>query len=317
MKTGDRVLVFSDGCHNAFTDIGVFEGRYYLVFRSGKSHISYDGRILACVSLDGINWNEPMEIANTPTDDRDPKLFVFDSKLFCTFQTRWASECNPHRRFPMVAYTSDGVRWSQPSQCYDDEYVPWRPKLYKGNVYNAFYKHSPDDPSTWRVVLGVSYNGLWWNYVSTIYRGDRANETELHFAEDDTLMAVIRREGMSSIAAWSSPPYKDWAYEDLGVSIHSPCIKQLGNILVVCGREYDYDTASTGVSMWRWDKRSRLVKITELEPLVSVHIPGSDRRIDCGYPGLQEMISQPRDILISYYHGNNCKSDIYTVRMSL
>jgi len=308
VKRTGKHLVFSNGRHNAFTDVTLFGDYYYLVFRAGDHHVSYDGRILACRSTDGIRWSEPIEIINTPTDDRDPKLFVFDSKLFCTFQSRWASEEDPHRRFPMIAYSADGLHWSKAIQCYDNDYVPWRPKVREDRVYNAFYKHSPTDPSAWRVVLGISHNGLWWNHVSTIYSGDRANETDLHFLTDGSAMAIVRREGMSSVIARAEPPYKEWNYEDLGVAIHSPCVMQAGDTLFLCGREYDHDTGSAGVSLWTYD--NALEKRMVLEPLAPKRSQDGITHVDCAYPGMQKLHGET-GLLISYYYGNNHESSIY------
>ena len=91
-----------EGQHNAFTDLLFGQQKFYLAFRNGANHLSYDGKILLTRSPDGKDWSQPQIIINTPNDDRDPKLYFFKEKLFCTIQTRWAEGAEHHRRLPMV-----------------------------------------------------------------------------------------------------------------------------------------------------------------------------------------------------------------------
>ena len=191
-----KIEVFVDGRHNAFTDLAFVNNTFLLVFRNATSHSSYDGRIMLMTSQDGRMWTNPRMIADTPTDDRDPKLFVHGDRIFCTFQTRWSEEGNPNRRNPMVCHSSDGLTWSDAVRCYEPDYVPWRVKVYQGRLYNAFYRYDPRDPSKWRVVLAQSQDGLGWEYVSTIYLGDAANETELHFLKDGSGESIITIESV-------------------------------------------------------------------------------------------------------------------------
>ena len=70
--------MYSDGMHNAFTDLCVYNGKYYLCFRNFKNHASIEkedyGRVFVYVSNEGEIWNKICEISDP--DLRDPKLVV-------------------------------------------------------------------------------------------------------------------------------------------------------------------------------------------------------------------------------------------------
>lgn len=286
-----------EGQHNAFTDLLFGQQKFYLAFRNGANHLSYDGKILLTRSPDGKDWSQPQIIINTPTDDRDPKLYFFKEKLFCTIQTRWAEGAEHHRRLPMVSYTSDGKTWSTPAQCFEKDYVPWRPKETRGLLYNTFYRYHREDPALWQVVLAKSWDGLRWEYVSTIYQGDCANETELHFRKDGTMMAVVRRENKTSVLASAPFPYSKWNYQDLGFCVHAPCLKMVNGKLLLAGREYT--PSGAGVSLWAFDGKS-FVKELEIEEIAQQ---------DCSYCGLEQL--PDNCCLLSYYKGTGSDASIW------
>lgn len=112
VKPGDGLEVESDGTLNApykermdenyrvskvngakanslFPDVTKFGGKYYMVFRTGTLHASFDGEIALCESEDGINWSAPISIlATAGVDYRDPFLSVLDNELYLSCFTR-------------------------------------------------------------------------------------------------------------------------------------------------------------------------------------------------------------------------------------
>lgn len=299
LKLLAKTEVFSDGKHNAFTDLLRYRDQYFLAFRNGTEHGTYDGKIMLMHSKEGREWSQPLVIVNTPTDDRDPKFFAFADQLFCTFQTRWADKKDPnHRRPPQVSSSADGFTWSEPVSYFEAEYVPWRPKERAGVLYNALYRYHSQDPASCQVVLVKSSDGLKWDYVSTIYKGDAANETELHFAADDYLWAVVRREKRTTVLARAAFPFVEWEYQDLGFAVHAPCLREIGGKLVLAGREYTAQGA--GVFLWVYSGGT-FVKALEIEPLLSGQ--------DCAYCGLEE--TAHGEGLLSYYKGTGYKSDLW------
>jgi hypothetical protein len=293
----DKFEVFNDGRHNAFTDLKFFNDRFFLSFRNAADHISYDGKIMLSHSKDGIDWSKPEVLMDTETDDRDPKLFPFQGKLFCTVQTRRKDGEEPHRRRPLVSSSADGFNWSRPVSYFKEDYVPWRPKVNNGVLYNTLYRYHRQDPALWQVVLVKSNDGLNWDYISTVYKGDSANETELHFCDDGILMATVRRERMTTVVAASKFPYTKWDYEEMDDAVHAPCIRKVNEKLVLVGREYT--SRGAGVSLWIYDG-SRFVKELEIEKIADQ---------DCSYCGLE--VNQKGQGLLSYYKGTGSRANIW------
>ena len=77
--------VWDRGGHNAFTDLVLFRGRWFLAFREATTHVSADGAIRILSSIDGDRW-EPSALLTYPVADlRDPKLVVTpDQRLMLT-----------------------------------------------------------------------------------------------------------------------------------------------------------------------------------------------------------------------------------------
>lgn len=50
--------IFSNGLHNAFTDIAFWSGHYYVAFRTGAAHSSLDGRITVLRSVNLEEWEK-------------------------------------------------------------------------------------------------------------------------------------------------------------------------------------------------------------------------------------------------------------------
>ncbi len=293
----DKFEVFNDGRHNAFTDLQFFNDRFFLSFRNAADHLSYDGKIMLSHSQDGIDWSKPEVLMDTETDDRDPKLFPFQGKLFCTVQTRRKDGEDPHRRRPLVSSSADGFNWSRPVSYFKEDYVPWRAKEKDGVLYNALYRYHPQEPALWEVVLVESRDGLNWDYLSTIYRGDAANETELYFCDDGLLMAIVRREKRTTVIATLKYPYHTWDYEEMDDAVHAPCVRKLNGKIVLVGREYTPQGA--GISLWVYDG-SCFRKELEIEKIAAQ---------DCSYCGLA--VNQAGQGLLSYYKGTGSEASIW------
>ena len=75
--------------NSMFPDVAKFGDKYYMVFRSGTLHASFDGKISFCYSEDGVNWSTPEDIlVETDVDYRDPFLSVINGNLYLSTFTR-------------------------------------------------------------------------------------------------------------------------------------------------------------------------------------------------------------------------------------
>ena len=88
----DLKTIHSDGRHNAFTDIIIWNGYFYVSFRTAESHgIIPNGDIIIIRSKDLVTWKMCAKI-NSGGDDRDPKLINCGSCLGIVFGT-WFPRC--------------------------------------------------------------------------------------------------------------------------------------------------------------------------------------------------------------------------------
>jgi hypothetical protein len=323
MKLLEKQKIYSDGRHNAFTDLIYFKRKYFLAFRNGTSHLSWDGKIVLLSSTDGKEWTEFKKFlfANR-LDARDPKLFLKGKRMFLGFPLRM-EESGKWQSQIFVTSTQNGKTFNRLKRVYRVGFVNWRPKTYKKYIYAPFYYvGNIEDFSTWGVELYYSSDGFSWRPISTIYEGDGANETEIEFVKDK-IIAVIRREGKSSILAIAKPPYTNWEYKDLGRQLHSPCIKTFGKKIFLAVRDFEIikkrpkkiaDEIITKnikhkekVSLFSWNGK------TFKEALVIEE----GKNIDCGYCGMERDIKNKNCILISYYLGNANSSEIWIARVKI
>ena len=308
--------VHSDGRHNAFTDIVFFKDKYYLVFRNGTHHVSADGKIMIMTSEDGENWSKPTLLPILKMDMRDPKLLVYQEKLWCLFPAAWVAEGKARRSiFSAVCVSDDGQNWSNPWPISVEGSVVWRPKLYKGRLYVAFMTKG-----FLEVDLMASDDGFLWREVSPIYKGQSADETDIHFFEDGGLMAVIRREEQNSIIAFSQPPYLQWRYDEMDIQLHCPCLQQVGGRLLLAGR--DYKRCNPVYDSWKYWTQDRVV-VLEWDGKKFCNSLELDFRDggDSGYQGIQPVPNKKGEALVSYYKGVGEKvgyqADIYVARIGV
>ena len=73
--------IHSDGWHNAFTDLQLFQGKYYVCFRNGLSHVSTEGKVVVIASDDLYQWQRIGVPINTTGDDRDPHMVATPHRL--------------------------------------------------------------------------------------------------------------------------------------------------------------------------------------------------------------------------------------------
>lgn len=174
--TGD-VLLYSDGMHNAFTDLCVYNGKYYLCFRNSKNHAPYKkedyGRVFVYMSHEGEIWNKICEISDLDSDLRDPKLIVDKYNrlvLYCGYSKIIDNEL-------VFQGTKAGIIDSTVilQEVYKDRWL-WRVTWYKGCAYSFAYRGN-------KMYLLKSDNGFDWSPLGNVEISD-CNEAALYFRED-------------------------------------------------------------------------------------------------------------------------------------
>ena len=301
----ELVKVYSDGMHNAFTDIAFWKEEYWLSFRTGTRHFIRerdDGVITVVRSADLYRWSRVARLRVEGWDARDPKLLPWGSRLFLYTQC-WSPSLRIHASF--CFYTDDGASWQGPFKCGD--YVFWRPHIYGGKAYVAAYR-SGEKAEDWEVHLLESGDGVNWRYVATMARGDKVNETDIVF-EDDKAWAFARREAGTRrlLMLESTPPFREWRSRELSRVVQGPAAIRLNGKTFVSGRFFvEKGVARTGLFLLCGD-RLKLV----------FEFPSGG---DCSYPG---MLYRNGLLVMSYYSSHegsgtgDAPSDIYLALLNL
>ena len=215
MITVDKV--YGDGAkYCAFTSLIKRGNVYYLAFREGESHVSEGdyGQIIILYSRDAKKWNHFQTIKADNIDLRDPQLTITpDGHLLLLCGARMKKQ--PEEYFYTKSYyaiENSGV-FSEVQPCnippeVDDSYCCWLWKLtWKGNCgYGAAYR---SDGITNKLTLLSTVDGINYDVVADINKGQVINETRIQFLPNNEMIALIRSEAEGYIGH-SLPPYTEW-----------------------------------------------------------------------------------------------------------
>lgn len=322
MKLIKKIKIYSDGKHNAFTDMIYFKQKYYVCFRSGRAHMSPDGRAVILSSQNPVSpadWRVNKEFA-LEGDVRDTKFFVFKDALHLLLPVRIPDE---KRRTICTYLTSsgDGNLWRNPVKIFKKNWVSWRPKPHNGKLYGAFYSYE-ENMMQWKVSLYVSSNAKTWTPVSTITSGFAPNETEIEFM-NGKLYAWVRREGGNTLECVSSYPYKTWAEISLKGRLHAPVVQKVAGKTVLGVREFmpldgvtEVQVADEIIQMRRqWQKLSLWER--KKNAFKSALTLEEGENVDAGYLGLAAGEKNKKEAFVSYYLGSTSRADVYCAQIKV
>lgn len=194
-------IVYTDGLHNENTDLVVWQGKMWMVFRGGEiSQVgSPTARLKVWRSADlGDRWELVAEIFMPDRDIRDPKFLIQGDKLAIFAITRVPGG---HVRdadglaWTVRAESADGVKWSAPVKIAEETWGFWRYAKLK----NAWYATAYNDGDT-QVGLFSSTDGKAWQKVSLIVDSpkDVPSEAELQFF-GDVAVSLVRMDNGSDL----------------------------------------------------------------------------------------------------------------------
>lgn len=215
--------------YNSFTNMAVWKGRYYVVFRQAIHHGVSESGIMLLESDDLKKWTVK-EVINTEHDDRDPKLLATDDRLFVysdAYMPRAVDQM-------MLTYTDNGTTWSKPQKIYKKAWQLWKPKQHKGAYYVAADCLSCGHKSE----LLKSTDGIHWKSIGLITDKNLPTETAITFLPDDRILAVIRQNvaGHPPGFAIAEPPYTDWKVSSGKGHFSGPAIDLVGGTVVIASR---------------------------------------------------------------------------------
>ena len=313
-----HVTAYSDGAHNAFTDLAYFNGAYYLGFRRGETHASLDGEIRVMRSADMKTW-EPCGTIDTAGDDRDAKLIAVGDTLYLYFGT-WDIVHRPGHDTPdrgsvrtYFSTTKDGTTWSNVQGIYEPGFWLWRVRHHDGAFYSAAYTAVRPKPDARETRLLRSVDGLTWDLVSVVTKDRLAGEADILWRPDGAVWVLTRTGDKPGDAEWltSDSTMQKWTGKGTGTPIHSPVFATWKDRVFVAGRDYRKEGSTTKL----WEFKDGVC--TELVTLPS--------KGDTAYPGLlvdpSAAVATAPAFFITWYSqhdaraNENHRSDVFAGRI--
>ena len=285
--------------HNAFTDLIMFKGLWYCVFREGEAHVSPDGALRVITSSDGKVWTSAALLSSPTADLRDAKITIAPDDRLMLSGAAALHQPAEFRHQSLVWYSSDGKTWSEPVKIGDPNMWIWRVTWHKGVAYGIGY-----DTSGERFIrLYMSRDGVKFDtLVDSLFDKGYPNETSMIFLDDDTCLCLLRRDGDPGTAqlGTAKPPYKEWTWKDLGVRIGGPHIIRLpDNRIVAAGRLHDGGVRTS--LLWLDPDAGSATEFLKL--------PSGG---DTSYPGL---VFHEGMLWVSYYSSHEGKTSIYLAKV--
>jgi predicted dehydrogenase len=291
--------IWDASAHNAFTDLIRYDEQWFCVFREGQGHVSSDGAIQVIRAGDAMEWQSVARLNSLKADLRDPKLSHTPDGRLMLVAAGALHQPAEMRHQTYAWFSSDGKDWGEPVLIGEPDIWLWRATWCQDQAFGVGY-HTGEGRFVrlYRSSDGKTFETL----ISRFFDQGFPNEATLAFAPDDTAVCLLRRDGPSSSAqlGWSSPPYAEWAWKDLGVRVGGPNLVTLPNGEFVAGVRLYEGSARTALG-WldsRWGRFRELLSL-----------PSGG---DTSYPGLVWWDGQ---LWVSYYSSHEGKTSIYLARV--
>ena len=214
-----------------------------LLFREGAAHVSPDGAVRVITSTDGQKWASAARLTREGADLRDAKLTITpDGRLMLNAVAAFpASRGRRSGTGRWSGSRADGKEWGEGKEIGEPNFWLWRVAWHGKTAYARRLRHGRlrRSPGFIRVRMGSTTSR--WSKRCTI----RAipNEAGLTFLDDGTLLCLLRRDGggkATGLLGTAKPPYKEWAWKDLGSASAAPHMIRLPDGRLVAGvRLYD------------------------------------------------------------------------------
>jgi hypothetical protein len=305
-----------DGQHNSNTDLIYWQGMFYLVHAASPYHFaSKQCHLILRRSEDAHNWSKIAEFSSTDEDIRDPKLACINGKLFLFALVNRSFDPEPYTT--VYATSLDGQNWSPFNKIEPQGWLFWRPKSQDGKTWYV--------PAYWwehgKSVLFRTNDGENWHEVSTIYEGDRNDETDIEFLADGRLIATARLENSFNVfgdqrgctlVTISNPPFAEWCEVSKSqvTRLDGPCLFAYQGRIYAAGR---YQPYQGGPFAWQGSvfaaKRTSLYEVGEGGLKYLGDLPSAG---DTSYVGA---VLQGEQVYLCYYTSDTGKDYPWIIGM--
>ncbi|MCI6415434.1 hypothetical protein [Butyricimonas virosa] len=289
--------------HAAFTSLVYHDGYFYCAFREAKSHVNRKGNdngiIVVIRSKQGKYWKVFLSYAIEGIDLRDPNMSITPRGdiMLLAGGVKYENGRSVSIQSYVSFFTQKGIKMNLHPILFDFEignHWLWKVK-WKDDIAYGFSYISP-------FCLLKSKDGIHYSLVKTFDIKERPTEADICFRQDDSMIAIIRRNvnGLIGVASKKSK-YKDWIWYDCGEKLGGPAMISLSNDeIVVVSRSYSKPIKT---SVFKVNRDSMC-----LDWLVDLYGKGGD----CSYPGL---VYKRGILYISYYYGVNENTSIYLSKL--
>jgi hypothetical protein len=316
METLDIKRVWDKAPHNAFTDLGVFKGKLFIVFREGDGHIpnadnTGNGKIRIISSTDGDFWESAGLIELNGVDLRDPKISITPKNRILIVMG--GSVYDKGELKSISTYYSladpDGKKFSTPEPVVLDPQIGadfnwlWRVTWYDKTGYGVVYQsHVDGDPGKTKAFLMKTDKGNEFELITELKIDGNPNEATVRFLSGAEMMIIARRgsDDKLGMIGTSKAPYTDWTWNKLDIELGGPNFDLIPINKVILG------TRVTGPD----GPYTALLMGKKNEPFVEVMKMASGG--DTGYPGIYSIAGF---VWMSYYSSHEGKSSIYYARI--
>lgn len=316
IKILDSKKIWPGEPHSAFTDLERFQDKWYCAFRVGNGHAGKGdyGRIRVIVSDDGKSWSSAALLQTDGVDLRDAKLSVTPGGelLLNSCEYRVDNDREDIRNNTSVVYRSkNGTDWSKTKQIADKGYWLWQTSWLGEKGYSLGYQWGNNDATRfYQTADGEKYE-LLVDHIRP--PGDRSNEHAMFFDVKGSAHMLLRRDNARSktggyaLLGKAEPPYTDWEWRRLNITLGGPSMLQLPDGRVIaCVRRYAGENHRNWGSQWTelgWiDTKNAIYK-----PVAKLPSGG-----DSSYAGL---VFYDGLLWVSYYSSHEGSTSIYLAKI--
>lgn len=291
--------------HNSNTDMIFWDDHFYLVHAASPFHFaSQKCSLILYKSKDAHAWEKIREFSIPKEDIRDPKFAPIDGKLFLYALANRSIDPEPYTT--IFTYSLDGISWEPFENIKPEGWLFWRPKSKDARTWYV--------PAYWwehgKSILMSTIDGINWQIISTIYEGDRNDETDIEFLADGRMISTARLEFSINVfgdkrgctlVSLVDPPYQVW--EQAGkfkiTRLDGPCLFNYHDRVYAVGRfQPNIQTPFTWQGSVVARKRTSLFLIEETGLKYLSDLPSAG---DTSYAGV---VVKNQHAYICYYTSN-------------
>lgn len=308
--------IWDQAPHNAFTSLVRFRKRWFCSFREGKAHVSPDGAIRVITSSDGRDWESAARLSSATADLRDPKLSITPDKRLMLTAAGALHQPAEFKHQTFAWFSRDGHTWTEPQPIGEPNFWLWRVTWHGREAYGVGYDTAGRNRAR-LYVARLTADGFRLTANRALFppaegrepTADRffrgfPNEASIIFLKDGTALCLLRRDGDPATAqlGQARPPYRDWAWQDIGVRVGGPNFICLPDGRIAAAVRL-YDGKVRTALCWLDPRSGRLTEFLTL--------PSGG---DTSYAGL---VWHDRLLWVSYYSSHEGKTSIYLAKVKL